>query len=251
MAILPSQSEQSIFPVIAVRDAIVYPGTENVLVFGRPKSLAGIEESVKRGNRVILAMQKNSSIDDPKKEDLYEIGVVATIEKTVAGEKGEVNALVRGKDKVRIIEYTKETPYLEAKTIKLEDKVSDDEEVQAMVKYLVSQVKRAINLGKTVDLVFLMNILNIKDSQDFSYQIAVVLDIKTDERQKLLEETELKKRLKVEVDYINREIKILEIEKNISSKNQIKKKKEIGAGNEGDIFTRKNEDNRGGVGWKR
>src|SRR3989338_463055 len=222
MTILSSQSEQSVYPIVAVRDAIVFTGTENVLVFGRTKSLTGIEEGIKRGNRVVLVMQKSSSIDDPKKEDLYNTAVLAIIEKTVPGEKGEMNVLVKGQEKVKIIQYTKEIPYLEARVSKLEDKVTTDEEAQAMAKYLVSQVKRAINLGKTVDLVFLMNILNIKDPQDFSYQIAVVLDIKTEERQKLLEETDLKLRLRQEVDYINREIKILEIEKNISSKTQQK-----------------------------
>ena len=222
MTILSSASEQSIYPVVAIRDAIVFPGTENVLVFGRPKSLTGIEEGVKRHNKIILVMQKNSSVDDPNKEDLYDIGILATIQKTVAGEKGEINALVKGQEKVKIVEYTKETPYLEARILKIEDKVDEDEEVQAMLRHLVSQIKRAINLGKTVDLVFLMNILNISNPQDFSYQIAVVLDVKTDERQQLLEVTDLKTRLKKEVDYINREIKILEIEKNISSKTQQK-----------------------------
>ncbi len=222
MAILSGSSEQSNFPVVAVRDAIVFPGTENVLVFGRPKSLAGIEEGLKRGSKVVIVMQKNSSVDDPAKDDLYTVGVLATIEKTVAGEKGEMNALVKGKEKIKIVRYTKESPYLEATIEKLEDKVSDDEEVQAMVRHLAAQIKKAINLGKTVDFVFLMNILNITNPQDFSYQIAVVLDLKTEERQKLLEETNLKIRLKQEVEYINREIKILEIEKNISSKTQQK-----------------------------
>ncbi|MBI4009430.1 LON peptidase substrate-binding domain-containing protein, partial [Candidatus Roizmanbacteria bacterium] len=222
MTILSSASGQSVYPVVAVRDAIVFPGTENVLVFGRPKSLSGIEEGIKKGNKVVLIMQKNSSVDDPKKEDLFNIGILASIEKTVAGEKGEMNALVKGKEKVKIIEYTKDSPYLEAKVEILKDDTVEDEEAHAMVRHLSSQVKRAINLGKTVDFVFLMNILNITNPQDFSYQIAVVLDIKTDERQSLLEETNLKNRLKQEVEYINREIKILEIEKNISSKTQQK-----------------------------
>ena len=222
MSILSSPLQQSIYPVVAIRDAIVFPGTENVLVFGRPKSLAGIEEGVKRQNKVVLVMQKKSATDDPKKEDLYDIGVLADIEKTVAGEKGEINALVKGKEKIKIVEYTKDIPYLEAKVIKVEDIENEDEEIQAMSRHLVSQIKRAINLGKAVDLVFLMNILNISNPHEFSYQIAVVLEIKTDERQKLLEETDLKSRLKKEIEYINRELKILEIEKNISSKTQQK-----------------------------
>ncbi|OGK17300.1 endopeptidase La [Candidatus Roizmanbacteria bacterium RIFCSPHIGHO2_01_FULL_39_12c] len=222
MTLLAKTSDQSIYPVVAVRDAIVFPGTENVLVFGRPKSLAGIEEGTRKGNKVVLIMQKNSSVDDPNKEDLFQVGVLASIEKTASGERGEINAMVKGREKVKTIEFTKDSPYLEARVEKLQDKIEEDEEVQAMARHLVTQIKRAINLGKTVDLVFLMNILNISNPQDFSYQIAVVLDLKTLERQKLLEEINLKSRLKQEIEYINREIKVLEIEKNISSKTQQK-----------------------------
>jgi len=91
-----------------------------------------------------------------------------------------------------------------------------------MVKYISQQMKNAINHGKAVDFVFLMNILNVSTPVDFSYQIAAVLELKEDERQKLLEESDLKKRLKLEVELINREVKILEIEQNISAKTQKK-----------------------------
>lgn len=222
MSFLLGSSEQSVYPIVAIRDAIVFPGTENVLVFGRQKSLLGIEEGMKREKKIVLVMQKNSSVDDPKKEDIYTMGVIASIEKTVVGEKGEMNGLVKGLEKVRIREFTKETPYLEAKIEKVQDEINEDEEVHAMVRHLSTSIKKAINLGKTVDLVFLMNILNISNPQDFSYQIAVVLDLKPDERQGLLEETHLRKRLQKEVEYVNRELNILEIEKNISSKTQQK-----------------------------
>lgn len=222
MAFLIGTSEQSIYPVAAVRDGIVFPNTENVLVFGRQKSINAINESLKKDKKIILVMQKNPSEDDPVKTQLYSVGVLATIEKTVIGEKGEINALVKGKEKVRIVEYTKDSDYLEAKVQKVEDKITDDDENQAMVKYISSQIKKAINFGKTVDFVFLMNILNMTNPQDFSNQIAIVLDLKPEERQGLLEENDLKIRLKKEVDYVNREIKILEIEYNISSKTQKK-----------------------------
>ncbi|MBI2641364.1 endopeptidase La [Candidatus Roizmanbacteria bacterium] len=198
MVLLDSASEQSNSPIVPVRDGIVFPNTENVLVFGRQKSISAIDEGMKRGKKIVLVMQKNSSIDDPKVEDLYSIGVLATIEKTVVGEKGE--------------------PYLEAKIEKIQDMVIDDEEIHAMTKHISSQIKKTINLGKTIDFVYLMNILNISNPQDFSYQIAAVLDLKTYDRQKLLEEANLKERLKKEVEFINKELKILEIEKNISSK---------------------------------
>lgn len=223
MPFLIGSSEQSIvYPVAAVRDGIVFPSTENVLVFGRQKSINAINEGMKREKKIILVMQKDPSLDNPTKEQIYHIGVLAIIEKTVVGEKGEINALVKGKEKVKIVEFTKESEYFEARIQVVEEKFVNDEETQAMTRYISSQVKKAINYGKTVDFVFLMNILNVTNPQDFSNQIAIVLDLKADERQELLEENDLKTRLKKEVDYVNREIKILEIEYNISSKTQKK-----------------------------
>ncbi|MDO8609471.1 MAG: LON peptidase substrate-binding domain-containing protein, partial [bacterium] len=222
MAFLIGASEQSILPVTAVRDGIVFPNTENVLVFGRPKSVNAINAALKKDKKIVLVMQKNSSQDDPNKEELYSVGVLATIEKTVVGEKGEINALLKGKEKVRIVSYVNDKDFYEAKIEVLKDVSVDDEEIQAMVKHISAQIKKAINFGKTVDFVFLMNILNLTNPQDFSYQIAVVIDLKPEDRQGLLEEADLKNRLKKEVEYVNREIKILEIEFNISSKTQKK-----------------------------
>lgn len=222
MSILSGASDKPKYPIVAVRDGIVFPNAENVLVFGRQKSTDAINEALKGDKKIVLVMQRNSNLDDPQKDDLYTIGVVATIEKTVLGEKGEINALVKGKEKVRIVEYTKDNPYFEGCVEPAADNIYDNEEIQAMVKHISSQVKKAINLGKTVDFVFLMNILNVTSPHDFSYQVAMILDLKADEKQSLLEEIELKKRLTDEVEYVNREIKILEIEQNISNKTQQK-----------------------------
>jgi ATP-dependent Lon protease len=215
-------SEQSTYPVVAVREGIVFPRTENVLVFGRPKSIEALNEAQKRDKKIVLLTQKNQLTEDPDTESLYKVGVLATIEKVSFGEKGEMTALIKGIEKVEVVEYTKESPYYEAVIQIILDKNEEDEEIQAMVRHISNQIKRSINLGKTIDFVFLMNILNITQATDFSYQIAMVLDLKTNERQDLLEETKLKERLKKEVNYVNREVRILEIEHNISSKTQQK-----------------------------
>jgi len=222
MAFLIGASEQSIYPVAPVRDGIVFPNTENVLVFGRPKSVSAIQEALKKDKKIILLMQKNPTIDDPSDNDLYQVGVLANIEKTVIGERGEINALIRGLEKVKITSFVHDKNWLQAKTEVMKNDKTVDAEVEAMVKHISSQIKRAINLGKTVDFVFLMNILNTSDFLSFSNQIAVVLDIKAEERQALLEEIMLKTRLKKEVEFVNREIKILEIEHSLTSKTQKK-----------------------------
>ncbi|KKQ24246.1 MAG: Lon protease [Candidatus Roizmanbacteria bacterium GW2011_GWC2_37_13] len=222
MAFLIGASEQSIYPIAPVRDGIVFPGTENVLVFGRPKSVGAIQEALKKDKKIVLLMQKNPIIDDPAVEDLYQVGVLASIEKTAAGERGEINALVRGLEKVKVIAFTDEKNWFQAKVQAAKDDKTIDEETEAMVKHISTQIKRAINLGKTVDFVFLMNILNTTDFQSFSNQIAVVLDLKPEERQALLQEIKLKERLRKEVEFVNREIKILEIEHSLTSKTQKK-----------------------------
>ncbi|MGB9882908.1 MAG: endopeptidase La [Microgenomates group bacterium] len=222
MAFLIGSSEQSIYPVAAVRDGIVFPGTENVLIFGRQKSINAVNAALKKDKKMILLLQKNPSQDNPKEDDLYKIGVLVLIDKTSVGERGEISALVKGLNKVKIISFTDNKDFFEAKYEVIKDEVVKDEEVEAMVKYISDQVKKAINLGKTVDFIFLMNILNKTDDLTFSNQIAVILDIKPEERQALLEETNLKKRLSKEVELINKEVKVLEIEHQLASKTQKK-----------------------------
>jgi len=219
---IEDKQTKKIFPVIAVRDGIVFPKTENVLVFGRQKSVATINEALKRDKKLVLVMQKKTDQEEPKKTELAQIGVLVSIEKVVVGEKGEINAMVKGIEKVKIVDYIKDAPYFEAIVETVVDVVEDSDEINAMVKYISQQVKKAINHGKAVDFVFLMNILNVSTPSDFSYQIAAVLDLKESERQVLLEEVNLKNRLKQEVEYVNKEVKMLEIEQNISAKTQKK-----------------------------
>ncbi|NMB84446.1 endopeptidase La [Candidatus Roizmanbacteria bacterium] len=224
MSILSNPLEQTSYPLIPIRDGLVFPSTENVLVFGRPKSINAVNASSKNDKKIVLMMQKNPNQDDPKSQDLYQTGVLASIEKIVIGEKGEINALVKGLSKVRVAKYLQEDPFFEVKTEKVEDKKYPDnnEEIMAMVRHISSQIKKAINLGKSVDFAFLVNILNIGKPEDFVNQIAMIIDLKAKEKQELLEESDLKEKLKKEIDAIGKEMKILEIEQKISSKTQQK-----------------------------
>ncbi len=215
------------YPIIAIRDGIVFPSAENVLVFGRDKSVEAMKKAMDDSKKVVLVMQRKMEIDDPSTEDLYDIGVIAQIDKVATGDKGQINALVKGLQKVKVEKFTQSVPYFMGDISVIEDEATESEEVLAVVKYISSQIKKAINLGKTIDFVFLMNILNIQSSLNFSNQVAMVLDIKTSERQKLLEETVLKKRLEMEVEFINKEIKVLELEHNISNKTQKKFEKNM------------------------
>ncbi|KKQ38279.1 MAG: Lon protease [Candidatus Roizmanbacteria bacterium GW2011_GWA2_37_7] len=220
-------NKNQLYPIVAIRDGIVFPSAENVLVFGRNKSVTAMKNAMNEEKKVVLVMQKKMELDDPQTTDLYDVGVVAQIDKIATGDKGQINALVKGLYKVNIDSYTQTEPYFIASVSEILESSQETEEILAIVKYISGQVKKAINLGKTIDFVFLMNILNIQSSHNFSNQVAMILDIKTNERQKLLEETDLKIRLQNEVEYINKEIKVLELEHNISNKTQKKFEKNM------------------------
>jgi len=222
-----NSGKNEIYPVVAIRDGIVFPSAENVLVFGREKSVAAMKRAMKTEKKVILVMQKKADLEDPETKDLYDIGVVVQIDKIATSEKGQINALVKGLYKVHIDSYSQNEPYLAATATEILESSQETEEILAIVKYISGQVKKAINLGKTIDFVFLMNILNIQSSHNFSNQVAMIVDIKTNERQELLEETDLRTRLQKEVEYINKEIKVLELEHNISNKTQKKFEKNM------------------------
>lgn len=210
------------YPVVTIRDGIVFPTAENVLVFGREKSVEAVNAAMGSDKKIVLLAQKDPEENDPKEKDLYFVGVIAQIDKLAKSEKGQISALVKGVEKVKVINFTKTEPYFEAKVERIIDSQEEKEETLAIVKYISGQIKKTINLGKTIDFIFLMNILNIKSSLSFSYQVGMILDIDTDTRQDLLEENDLQKRLKKEVDLINKEIKVLELEHNISNKTQKK-----------------------------
>lgn len=222
MNLISKLSNQPKYPIVAVRDGIVFPSTENVLLFGREKSVLAIDECLKRDNRIVILMQKNPNINNPSLDELFTIGVIAKVEKILKGEKGEISALVRGEQRVRIKEYLRDTPFFEGICEPLSEIIVESEEIQALVRHITNELKKAVNLGKGIDFIFLMNIISGVSARDFSDQIAMIVDIKTRERQILLEELNLIDRLKKEAEYIVNEVKVLELERSISMKTQQK-----------------------------
>jgi ATP-dependent Lon protease len=225
MVNLLNPTNKEIYPLIPIRDGIVFPQTESLLIFGRPKSVKALEKALSKDKKAVLVMQKNKDEDNPNKDDLYKIGVLVTIEKYTIGEKQEINALVSGINRVEIEEFVHENDLFEVIIKEKPIEAKDNEEIRGMIRYISNQVKKAINLGKAVDFVYLMNILNLGEAGDpvkFAYQVAAILEMQPKERQELLEINDLTQLLKKEIDLINREVKILEIEKNISTKTQKK-----------------------------
>lgn len=216
-----SQPTEQTLPVVPIRDGIVFPGAEMILTFGRQRSVLAIEAAQKSSKKVILVMQRNPNINDPTPSDLHSTGSIAEIVQMMKNE-GEINALVRGISKVEVTSYETTDPFYIARAVQLTEELEESDEVKALVNHLVSDLRRAVNLGKSMDFLTFMNIMSGLGSLELSYQVAGILDLKPTERQELLELKNVRKRLEREVSLLAREVKILELEKKIANKTQEK-----------------------------
>ncbi len=208
---------EKLIPLIPIRDGVIFPNTDSVLTFGRPKSLAALESSFSSERIVCFVLQKNSKLNDPSPSDLYSVGTLSRIERMTRTE-GEIIAQVRGITRVKIKEVFEESSYLMAKVVEIPDVVDDSPEIKALCNHLTNEFRRAMNLGKTVDFLVFMNIMSDNSPYEFADLIASVLDIKPSERQELLEINDVRKRLEKITDILTKELKVLELEKRIASK---------------------------------
>jgi ATP-dependent Lon protease len=211
--------KEKLIPVIPIRDGIVFPHTESILTFGRPKSLAALETAFAGERTVCFTLQKNPRQNDPEPEDLYTVGTVAHIERMIRTE-GELNALVRGVARAKIVSYENHGDYFLAKIEEIEENAVDAPEIKALTNHLIAEFKKALGLGKQADFLVFMNIMSQITASELADQIASTLDIKGSERQDILETIDVKKRLEKVSEFLAREVKVLELEKKISSKTQ-------------------------------
>jgi len=209
-------------PVVAIRDSIVFPHTDNILSFGRPKSVAAVNSAFQEDRVIAIFTQKDPKTLDPKEEDLYKVGTIATITQMMFT-GGEINALVRGRVRIKLDDIIANEPYLVGRVNELEEKNNDSPEVKALSKQLTDLFKKSISLGKQAEIMAVMGIVSGKlQGVELVDQIASLLEIKTSERQNLLEETDVLVRIKKVYEILSREVNVLEIEKSISSKTQKK-----------------------------
>lgn len=207
-------------PIVPVRGSIVFPHTDTLLSFGRVKSVAAINTAFQEDRVIAIFGQKDSRTEEPGKEDLYEIGTIATITQMMSTD-GEIHALIRGQARISLKEILAEEPYLIGKVEEIPEDVATDPEITVVAKKLQELFKKSINLGKQAEIMTVMKLVSgTVEPIELSDQIASLLEIKVAEKQKVLEMVDLKARLNAVLDYLAKEVNALEIERTISSKTQ-------------------------------
>lgn len=210
---------EKIIPIIPIRDGIIFPNTDSVLTFGRPKSLSALEAAFSQDRIVGFIAQKNPKLNDPETSDLYEVGTLSHIERMIKTDQ-EINAQVKGLSRVKIVSYEQKAPFLLAKVIEVPDVLTNTPEIKALCNHLTNEFRKAMNLGKFVDFLIFMNVMSENTPVQLANLVSSVLDLKPAEKQELLEEVNTKKRLEKLINYLSKEIKVLELEKKIASKTQ-------------------------------
>lgn len=207
-------------PIVPVRGSVVFPHTDTLVSFGRVKSVAAVNSAFQDDRVIAIFTQKDPRTSDPKEDDLNKIGTIATITQMMTTE-GEIHALVRGQARIVLRELVAEEPFLVGKVEEISEVIEDSPEIGVLSKKAQELFKKAINLGKQAEIMTVMKLVsNSAEPLEVGDQVASLLEIKSSEKQKILEELNVKKRLEIVLEYLAKEVNALEIEQTISSKTQ-------------------------------
>jgi len=237
------------YPVLPLRDIVVFPHMIVPLFVGRDKSVAALDDVTKDDKQILLVTQKDAGLDDPKPEDIYDVGTVGTVLQLLKLPDGTVKVLVEGNKRARITSYTARQEFFEATVDLLEEKPADDQELEALSRSVISQFEQYIKLNKKIPPEVLVSINQIEDLGKLADTVAAHLALKIPEKQELLATPSIGGRLERVYAHMESEIGVLQVEKRIRSrvKRQMEKtqreyylneqlkaiQKELGDGEEG------------------
>ncbi|KKU07391.1 MAG: Lon protease [Candidatus Collierbacteria bacterium GW2011_GWC2_45_40] len=213
-------SQTSLIPFIGLKEGVIFPDTEAVLTFGRPTSITGILEALTNDQVVCFVSQIDPKLVPSSLSNYYTVGTVCKIIKTLPVNE-ELHAIVRGLFRVKIRQLDQRDDRTWAVVEVIDEPQDSSNEIQALANRTVAEIKRAAELGKTnIEPGVLTKIISSFDPLLIANQISAVINIKNEEKQKLLEENSLEIRLRFIENHLNEEIKILELEKKIENKTQ-------------------------------
>jgi ATP-dependent Lon protease len=212
------------FPVLPLRDIVVFPHMIVPLFVGREKSVRALEDVMKDDKQILLVAQKNAADDDPGKDDIYQIGTVSTVLQLLKLPDGTVKVLVEGMQRASIHSFTRTDDYFEVQATRIPEALGDEQELEAISRSVVSQFEGYIKLNKKIPPEVLVSVNQIEDPSKLADTVASHLAIKISEKQELLEVDSVIERLERVLGFMEAEIGVLQVEKKI--RNRVKRQME-------------------------
>ena len=242
----------SFFPLLPLRDVVVFPHMVIPLFVGRAKSIKALESAMEAGKSIVLVAQKTAAKDEPAAEDLYRVGSIANILQMLKLPDGTVKVLVEGTQRAKILRVLDEKSHFDADIdpVPADDNLGN--EAEAMRRALINQFDQYVKLNKRIPPETLTSLAGIDDSGRLADTIAAHLPLKLEQKQEILEIFDVRKRLDHLLGLLEAELDILQVEKRIRGrvKRQMEKsqreyylneqvkaiQKELGEGEDGADF---------------
>ena len=212
-------------PVLPLRNIVVFPNMVVPLFVGRDKSINALEQVMDKDQELLFLSQKNSDVDDPSETDLYEIGTKGKILQLLKLPDGTVKVLVEGiaRCKVKNIKFSSDFVNAEIEELPKNETISDT--IKALGRSVVSKYETYANINNKTSSEVLTSVKDIENEDKLADTVASQIAINIQEKQKILEEVDLEKRLNMILSYIEGELSVLQVEKKIRRrvKNQMEK----------------------------
>lgn len=207
-----------IIPLIPLRDLIIFPNLVVPLFVGRERSMRALEAAM-HGDRVVaLVTQRDAETAEPSPEDLYQVGSAASLMQELKLPDGTAKALVEGVSRIKIEEFVQFEPYFTVRVSQFDEKIEHSNEIEALMRNLIGQFEESARLGKPVPQEVILASQNIDEPGRLADFVAFHLNLRSDEKQQILEAVEPRLRVELVSGFLNKEIEILEIGSRIQSR---------------------------------
>ena len=213
------------FPVLPLRDVIVFPNMVIPLFVGREKSIKSLEVAMDANKQIMLVAQKTADLDDPQDGDIYRFGTLATVLQLLKLPDGTIKVLVEGANRAEIQGKIYGDEYFEAKVDIVEEKIIGDREIEILSRSVIDSFDQYVKLNKKIAPEVMTSLSGIDDPSRLADTIAAHLVLKMEEKQTILEISDVKDRIESIINLIENELDILQVEKKIRGrvKNQMEK----------------------------
>ncbi|MDF1873060.1 endopeptidase La [Vannielia sp.] len=211
------QMSQS-YPVLPLRDIVVFPHMIVPLFVGREKSVRALEEVMGDDKQILLASQIDPSVDEPTTDGIYKAGVLANVLQLLKLPDGTVKVLVEGRHRVRIVEYTDREAYFEASAEPLTEMPGDDETVSALTHTVAEEFERYAKVRKNIPEEALAAVSEADTPEKLADLVSGHLGVEVDQKQELLETLNVGERLEKVYGLMQGEMSVLQVEKKIKTR---------------------------------
>jgi ATP-dependent Lon protease len=213
-----SKQKSRSIPLLPLRGLLVYPSMVLHLDVGREKSVKALEQSMIDDHMILLCSQSEVNIEEPTQEDIYQVGTIAKVRQMLKLPNGTIRVLVEGVNRAEIEQYLPNDNYYEVLARELFEGETNDSELDALMRAVLSQFEHYINLSKKVTPETLAAVSDIEQPGRLADVITSHLSLKIKDKQEILETLEVRPRLEKLLDFLNNEREVLELERKISQR---------------------------------